>query len=69
MKTLIALLPHPVHAGFPYPPKGEGARVETDRTVGDITLRMWIFGESAPAAPKPAIVFFYGGGWKSRSPA
>lgn len=67
--TLLLLLSYPAHAGFTYPPKGEGARVETYRSVGDIKLRMWIFGESVPAAPKPAIVFFYGGGWKSGSPA
>jgi acetyl esterase/lipase len=26
-------------------------------------LKLWIFGESDPKTPKPAIVFFFGGGW------
>jgi len=71
MKIIIALLLSCAafaHAGFPYPPKAADARVETYRTVGDIALRLWIFGESDPADLKPAIVFFYGGSWKSGSP-
>ncbi|MCX7006668.1 MAG: alpha/beta hydrolase, partial [Kiritimatiellaeota bacterium] len=45
----------------------EGARVETYQTVGATKLNLYIF---APAAPTnaPAIVFFFGGGWKSGSP-
>ena len=32
-------------------------------------MKLWIFGESDPKAKKPAIVFFFGGGWTTGSPA
>ncbi|MCX7886621.1 MAG: alpha/beta hydrolase [Verrucomicrobiae bacterium] len=53
---------------FPYPPQMAGARVETYKIVGDTKLNLYIF---SPANPKnaPAIVFFFGGGWTSGSPA
>ena len=53
--------------GFSYPPQMEGARSETYKTVGATPLKLYIF---APAAPTnaPAIVFFFGGGWKNGSP-
>lgn len=67
---LLALLGClPCFALGPYPPKGEGARVETYREIDEVELRLWIFGESDPAKPKPAIVFFFGGGWSGGSPA
>ena len=54
-----------------YPPKLSGARAEIYRTVGDTELKLWIFEppESTTSAKRPAIVFFFGGGWKSGSPA
>ncbi len=36
-------------AGFKYPPQADDARVEVYRKVGDVELRMWIFGETDPA--------------------
>lgn len=53
-----------------YPPTMPGARVETYKTVDDIELRVWIF---APAGHsdgdrRPAIVFFFGGGWRQGNP-
>ncbi|MCU0717069.1 MAG: alpha/beta hydrolase [Pirellula sp.] len=51
-----------------YPPKLKDARVETYRTVDSTELRLWIFGDSDPKVKKPAIVFFFGGGWNSGSP-
>lgn len=56
-------------AGFKYPPQANDARVDVYRKVGDVELRMWIFGETDPAKRKPAILFFYGGSWRSGSPA
>jgi acetyl esterase/lipase len=53
--------------GFGYPPKMEGARVETYKTVGDTKLNLYIFSPAAPTNA-PAIVFFFGGGWASGSP-
>jgi len=53
----------------PYPPHIEGARVETYKTVGDTKLDLWMLAPAAPAAAgRPAIVFFFGGGWTSGSP-
>lgn len=58
--------------GFAYPPTFEGARVETYKEVGDVKLNVWIFepaDKAAAGAKRPAIVFFFGGGWSSGSPA
>lgn len=48
----------------------EGARVETYKTVGDVKLTIHIFEPPGhqPADKRPAIVFFFGGGWRSGSP-
>jgi len=52
-----------------YPPRIDGARVETYKTVGDTKLRLWILAPKRAAdARSPAIVFFFGGGWRSGSP-
>ncbi len=73
MKTipflLLCLLAVPLFAQSSYPPRFEDARVETYRQVDSTELKLWIFGESDPKAKKPAIVFFFGGGWNSGSPA
>ncbi len=52
-----------------YPPEFKDARVETYRKIDSSELKLWIFGESDPKVQKPAIVFFFGGGWNSGSPA
>ncbi len=58
-----------------YPPKLEGAEVETYKEVGDVKLQLYIFrpkpaqDSDKAAMPRPAIVFFFGGGWRSGSPA
>ncbi|HEX8912344.1 MAG TPA: alpha/beta hydrolase [Humisphaera sp.] len=82
--VLIAVSPIAAHGqapakprgGFAYPPKIEGATVETYKKVGDVELKAWIFspkpaaaGAAAADKPRPAIVFFFGGGWTSGSPA
>lgn len=50
-----------------YPPQMSGCRVETYKTVDQTKLNLYIF---SPASPKnaPAIVFFFGGGWKNGTP-
>lgn len=72
MKHLVTLLlglaTAPLFAQSAYPPAFRDARVETYRKVGSTELKLWIFGESNPKTPKPAIVFFFGGGWTSGSP-
>jgi arylsulfatase A-like enzyme/acetyl esterase/lipase len=56
-------------AAQPYPPKFDGARVETYKTVGDVKLSLHIFEPPGPVQPnRPAIVFFFGGGWTNGSP-
>lgn len=72
MKSLILLslwlLAVPLFAAPAYPPNFKNARVETYRKVGSTELKLWIFGESDPKVAKPAIVFFFGGGWNGGSP-
>ncbi len=57
-----------------YPPAIEGAKVETYKKVGGADLKVWLFyptnapAAGAQAAPLPAVVFFFGGGWRSGSP-
>jgi acetyl esterase len=72
MKSLLllslSLLAAPLFAQSSYPPAFPDARVETYQQIDSTELKLWIFGESDPKAPKPAIVFFFGGGWNSGSP-
>ncbi len=72
MKTLLFLflcfLTVPLYAQRTYPPTFPDTRVETYRKIDTAELKLWIFGQSDPKAPKPAIVFFFGGGWNSGSP-
>lgn len=51
-----------------YPPQFEGAAVETYKKIGDTELKLWIFSPKEPAKARPAIVFFFGGGWTSGTP-
>lgn len=60
-----------------YPPVIDGAKVETYKRVDGADLKVWLFypettnaaaGVEGARAPKPAIVFFFGGGWRSGSP-
>lgn len=53
-----------------YPPVFADARVEVYKTVGDVKLNVYIFNpvNHQPSDRRPAIVFFFGGGWRSGSP-
>ncbi len=72
MKSIIflffGLLTVPLFAQPSNSPTLQEARVETYRKIDSTELKLWIFGESDPKVPKPAIVFFFGGGWNSGSP-
>ena len=48
----------------------EGARAEVYKTVGDVKLNIYIFEPDGhkPSDRRPAVVFFFGGGWKGGSP-
>lgn len=65
---MLCLLASPLFAQNSYPPKLQDTRVETYRKVDSTELKLWIFGESDLKSPKPAIVFFFGGGWNAGSP-
>lgn len=69
--ALASSLPS-LSAANAYPPKFDGARIETYKTVGDTTLSLHIFEPPASASGaktnRPAIVFFFGGGWTSGTP-
>jgi acetyl esterase/lipase len=54
-----------------YPPNLPGAKVETYKTVGDVKLNLYIFNPEGqrPTDKRPAIVFFFGGGWVTGTPA
>jgi len=53
-----------------YPPVLPGASVETYKTIGQTNLQLYIFTprSTTPTNGRPAIVFFFGGGWTSGSP-
>lgn len=53
-----------------YPPVMEGARVEAYKTIGGVTLNLYVFDPPRRTAGQthPAIVFFFGGGWRNGSP-
>lgn len=58
-------------AAQPYPPVFEGARAEIYKAIGETKLSLHIFEPPAGTGAKtnrPAIVFFFGGGWSSGSP-
>lgn len=72
--THLAKTPPPRTANKPqknYPPEMEGAEVETYKTVGDTELKAYVFKPESHEGneSRPAIVFFFGGGWKGGTPA
>lgn len=74
MILIFVIMPLSVKSQQPsdpwYPPTIPGARAETYKTVGDIELKVWIFSpaDHNENHNRPAIVFFFGGGWKTGSP-
>ena len=70
--ALFSAVTAPVYGQANYPPELPGARAEIYKTVGDTQLQLWIYEPSEHnAGPdrRPAIVFFFGGGWKAGTPA
>ncbi len=53
-----------------YPPDLPGAKVEVYKTIGDVKLNMYVFlpEDRKPDDRRPAVVFFFGGGWRGGSP-
>lgn len=62
-------LPEPP-TNWKYPPEIAEARVEVYRRVGDVKLNARIFEPKGHKAGdrRPAVVFFFGGGWQSGTP-
>ena len=54
----------------PYPAQIEGAEEEVYKQVGDVKLNMYLFypADHKSEDRRPAIVFFFGGGWRGGSP-
>lgn len=50
-----------------YPPNLPGFQKELYRKLGDVELNVWILGQG-DGKPRPAIVFFFGGGWTGGTP-
>lgn len=67
---LLAASAGPSPAQRPYPPAMEGTISEVYRTVGDVELRIYLCNPEGHSAEdnRPAIVFFFGGGWRAGSP-
>lgn len=53
-----------------YPPVMSGAKAEVYKTIGGVELNIYLFTpkDHQPGEQRPAIVFFFGGGWRSGSP-
>jgi len=53
-----------------YPPELPQAKAYTYKTVGDAQLQAWVYQPDRVAfpGPRPAIVFFFGGGWRGGTP-
>ena len=53
-----------------YPPELPDAREEVYKTIGDTKLKLWIFEPNShkKSDKRPAVVFFFGGGWRSGTP-
>lgn len=65
---LTAAVAYAQQAGLPYPPEMPGAKVETYATAAGAKLNLYIFDPPQKPTPRPAIVFFFGGGWRHGSP-
>ena len=53
-----------------YPPEMQGSRAEVYRGTDSGDLKAWIFEPSGHSADdaRPAIVFYFGGGWNGGTP-
>jgi acetyl esterase/lipase len=64
----IVLSISPALAAGRYPPKLDDAEQHKYKQVEDVALHLYVFKPKAIEEPRPAIVFFFGGGWSSGSP-
>jgi acetyl esterase len=56
--------------GRGYPPELPDAKTEVYKTVGETALKLYVFAPKGHEAGdrRPAVVFFFGGGWRNGSP-
>lgn len=67
--SLLAAILFAQQAPAPWPPEMKGASVETYKTIGDTSLKLYIYRpEGKQDVRSPAIVFFFGGGWTGGTP-
>jgi acetyl esterase/lipase len=73
--SLVALFAFPAVAqqakrAANYPPNLPEAKAEVYKTVGDVKLNLYVFNPADHKATdqRPAIVFFFGGGWSGGTP-
>lgn len=66
----LALLPQLAQAQRNYPPSIPDAEAHTYQIIDDVDLKLWVFKPQNWKATdrRPAVVFFFGGGWKAGSP-
>ena len=67
---LVAPLLATLKAARPYPPELPDSQVETYKKASGAGLKVWIFNPKGhtPNDRRPAVVFFFGGGWRSGTP-
>ncbi len=69
IRSLVCLfLVGALHAAPPYPPEITDARSEVYQTADEVEMKLWILGKKVEGQAKPAILFFFGGGWNAGSP-
>jgi acetyl esterase len=68
--ALTAMLVLPMAARAAYPPRLADAKEHVYKQAGETTLKLYEFSPAADktAGPRPAIVFFFGGGWSAGTP-
>ncbi len=68
-RVLASDPPEPA-TSWKYPPDMPGSRIEIYKRVGDVSLNAYIFEPKGHVAAdrRPAIVFFFGGGWRGGTP-
>lgn len=68
--SLTAIAQEKKKGGGGYPPNLPGAKVLQYKAVGDVKLNLYVYEPEGHEAgnKRPAIVFFFGGGWTGGSP-
>src|SRR5688500_15423283 len=75
MRLLLAMacglaFVHGIAAQPVYPPQIADAEAHAYKAVDNVKLNLYVFKQGAEyEGPRPAIIFFFGGGWANGSPA